>query len=455
VRIKLGHSLSLKEIAKATDGTLPFNIDATIEYITTDSRNAEEGDLFIPIKGERFDGEDYVDEAIKRGCYIVSSRNNNAHIKTSDCSESLLRLASYYVKNLPNILYRIGITGSVGKTTTKEFARVLFKEYYKVHANEGNLNNSVGLPLSMLTTPYDSQVIVMEMGMNHKGEISRLSKCLMPNLAVITNIGTSHIGNLGSRDAIANAKMEIEDGMVGGKICVPTEEILLKNCKRKITASISNPHSDYYLESNGKLVSIYKNGINILKTNFIFAEKHLKKCLILACALAIESGISPECLSQGISRISTHNIRQRLIKAGDYLFWDDSYNASTESIIASLESIKGIETKGNKSILLGDVLELGDLSESQHRIIGEYFSEEIFDHIFLFGNYAKFTAEGAKSNGFPTDKIHINEDLDKPFISALQIKKFCKAGDLILLKGSRKTKVERILEYFPKGEVID
>jgi UDP-N-acetylmuramoyl-tripeptide--D-alanyl-D-alanine ligase len=160
-------------------------------------------------------------------------------------------------------------------------------------------------------------------------------------------------------------------------------------------------------------------------------------------------------LSEGISSISRDNIRQKIVSAGGYLFYNDSYNASLESIVASFDSVKNIDSAKRKSLLLGDVLELGDMSEKIHRKIGELISKELFDNVFLFGDYAKFTADAAIKNGFPAKRIHINDDLQHPDISALQIKCFCSTDELILLKGSRGVRLERILDYLEKGENSD
>jgi len=450
MRIKLGIPMTINEIAGATNGKVLSKGTELVEYISTDSRECQRGDLFIPIKGSRFDGENFVEEAIKKGVFVISTRSDLAQIKTADSVGALLNLASFYLKKLPYLLYKVGVTGSVGKTTTKEFSRVILSKHYNVHANHGNFNNKIGLPMSILSAKKSCQVLIAEMGMNHIGEICILSKCLCPNLAVITNIGTSHIGNLGSKEAIANAKLEISKGMSDGKIIVPKEENLLKNCKNKTTISITDSEADYYLHSQENVVSIYKNGIKFTEAEFAFKEEYLKKCLLSACAIAIESGISPCSLSAGISSISSDNLRQNIVNAGGYIFLNDSYNASLESIVASFDSVRHLQKYGKKSLMLGDVLELGDMSEEIHNQIGSCISPKLFNHIFLFGSFAKHTAEGAIKSGFPVERIHINEATDLPHISALQIKHFCSLGELILIKGSRGVRMERILDFFEK-----
>ena len=448
MRIRLGKPIALRGIAFAMSGKFSYGHNPLIENITTDSRTAIKGDLYIPIRGNRFNGEDFVKEIIKSGCYTISSVHEEAHIQVKDTSRALLDFATYYNKNLPYILYRIGITGSVGKTTTKEFAKILLSAKYKTHANEGNFNNGIGLPMSILSAPRDSELLIMEMGMNHQGEISQLSECLCPDLAVITNIGTSHIGNLGSRENIARAKLEIECGMADGKVYVPAEEQLLTNAKNKVTLSLTDKSADFYLESIGGRVAIYKQGEKYAEANFAFSEEHLKKCLLFACAIAIDSGIPPALLSDKISIISTDNIRQKMFSIGKYIFYADYYNASPESILSSFDSVKSAKNLVGKSLLLGDVLELGDKSEEIHYGIGQSIPKGLFKSIFLFGNFAEHTARGAVNDGFPMERIHINTDLSRPEITALQINEYCDAGELILMKASRGVKLERVLDFF-------
>lgn len=448
MRIKLGFPLSLSDISSAMGGRLSCGNNPRIEYITTDSREAKPGDLFIPIKGSKYDGEDFVDVMIKNDVFSVSSAYSKAHVLVQDTTESLLNCASFFNKNLPYILYRIGITGSVGKTTTKEFTKILLSERYKVHANEGNFNNEVGLPMSILSATCDSQILIMEMGMNHLGEISKLSKCLYPNMAIITNIGTSHIGNLGSRENIARAKLEISDGMQNGRIYVSQHEELLSGAKNKVNLSLTDKTARFYLESQENRITIYTQGKKYAEANFAFSERHLKECLLFASAVAIDAGLTPQQLSSGISKISADNIRQKLLNHNGYLFYTDFYNASAESILASFDSIKKIKTATAKNLLLGDVLELGEMSENIHYKIGKSIPSGLFKNIFLFGNLADDIARGAVDNGFPADRIHKNYDLSSPEFTVRQIKHYCKKGELILMKASRGVRLERVLEYF-------
>ena len=238
MRIKLDTKISVNSIIQATNGITGLDKEMSFSSITTDSRECCPGDLFIAIDGETDSGENYIDQVIKIGAFALSKTSSIGCICVPDTVEALLQIASNYIKTLPFILYIIGITGSVGKTTTKEFAKIILSERFIVHSNPSSYNNALGLSLSILSAPKNTQILLMELGMNHAGEIGRLSKYLHPDMAIITNIGRAHIGNLGSREAIAKAKLEILSGMKDGTVFVPFGEKLLCEIEEKITLYI-------------------------------------------------------------------------------------------------------------------------------------------------------------------------------------------------------------------------
>lgn len=449
MRIELGMPMSLQEIAEATGGQLKCRKNPMITHLCTDSREVQPQDLFFALKGELFDGADYVNSAREKGAYTLSSRGKVSDIFHPDTRPALLDLASYYVKTLPYLLYNIGITGSVGKTTTKEFLKILLSEKYKTHASVGNFNNEIGLPLSVLSANRNTKILLMEMGMNSRGEISRLSKCLCPDLAAITNIGSAHIGKLGSREEIARAKLEILDGMKGGKIIVPKEEKMLSHLENKITFSITDRGANIYLEKkkNGS-VSIYKEAEYLCSASFSLPEEHHLKCLAAAVGIAIEAGLSAEEISSGVSKISRLNIRQKDFQAEKYHFHVDCYNASLESMLAAIKEFSRMKTEESKSLLLGEILELGDSREKIHIEVGESISYKEIDRLFLFGEHAEEIGTGAIKNGFPANRIFINSCTDNPGITAEQIRRCCDDGEHILVKGSRGVRLERVVDCF-------
>lgn len=449
MRIELGIPFPLEGIAEATGGQLKCRKNPMITHLCTDSREVQPDDLFFALRGKRFDGANYVNSARKKGAYTLSSGGETSDIFHPNTRHALLDLASYYVKTLPYLLYKIGITGSVGKTTTKEFLKILLSEKYKTHASGGNFNNEIGLPLSVLSATGDTEILLMEMGMNSRGEISQLSKCLCPDIAAITNIGSAHIGKLGSREEIARAKLEILDGMKDGKIIVPKEENLLSNLENKITFSTTDRGADIYLkkDKNGS-IGIYNEAGYLCSASFSLPEEHHLKCLAAAVGIAVKSGLSSEEISCGVSKISRLNTRQKDFQAEKYHFYVDCYNASLESMLAAIKEFSRMEIEGSKSLLLGDILELGDSREKIHIEVGEAISYQKISKLFLFGEHAEEIGTGAIKSGFPADQIYINSSTDDPSITAEQIRKYCEGDEHILVKGSRGVRLERVIDCF-------
>lgn len=450
MRVNLGIPMRLSEIAAATGGVPCKNKNPLIRAVSTDSRQVQAEDLFIAISGRYKNGADYVSEARKKGAYILSPIPHSSHIFHPDGRTALLSFAEFYRKNLPYILYRIGITGSVGKTTTKELLRVILSTGYNTHASEGNFNNEIGMPMSVLSADRDCQILIMEMGMNHSGEIARMSDCLAPNIALITNIGTAHIGNLGSREEIARAKLEIARSMSDGDIIVPHDEPLLNDAKGKITFALNDKRADFSLitESCGR-GSLYKSGQPYLVGfDLPHREEHHQKCLLAASSVAMKIGLAPEKLSLGISSISDDNIRQRRFLYENYVFYADLYNASRESVLALISTAEGISHARGKSLLLGDILELGSMGNEIHYEIGRAISPLAFHNLFLFGNLVWELRRGAIESGFPAERIFLTDDLSRPELCAKHIRERCEAGEMIFMKASRGMRLERVLDCF-------
>ena len=287
--------------------------------------------------------------------------------------------------------------------------------------------------------------------MNQLGEIRKLSECVRPNIGIITNIGTAHIGNLGNRKNIAKAKMELTAGMNGGTLLVPYDEPLLDSVKNKKTFSLKNIEANYLLTIDTKgEIFLFKNQKLYTRSAFALSEEHHRKCLLAAASAAIEIGITSDDLSNGISKISADNTRQKVFLLENLHFYTDFYNSSRESVFAFIESAKEVRSISKKSLLLGDILELGDMSQTIHQEIGNYISPHIFNNLFLFGNHIEYIAYSAIEQGFPKERLFINHDLSDPKITAEQIRSNCQKGETIFMKASRAIRLERVLEYFRK-----
>ena len=410
--------------------------DVYITHVSTDTRELEPFDLFFPIKGEHEDGNAHIIDALTRGALIS---------RTSLCD-----FARQYKNRLENLKHSVAITGSVGKTTTKEFLKVILKEKFKVHATLGNQNNNIGLPLTVLSAPKDTEILILEMGMNHKGEISELSKCARPDVGIITNVGSAHIGNLGSREAIAEAKLEILDGMSDGTLIIPHSEPLLAKNKSALTFSTDSKSSHCYIKRNDtKNVEIFLDESRFCSAPFDLKGEHFLKNLAAACTAAISLGVSESELCSGISKINEESVRHRIIKANAFYILDDCYNASLESVKAAIALSKELDFQ-KKSLVLGSIGELGSYSEEIHEEVGRLIDSLSFENLYLFGECAEYIRRGALSVEFPESRIFVNKNPDDPHTTAKEILRRTEKGELILFKGSRKVRLERIIEILTK-----
>ena len=447
MRIKLAFPLSMCEIANATQGRCQKSCEnKNIYFITTDSREVFRGDLFIALKGENYNGEHFISDILKKGAFHFSTTNTENGIAVDDTRLGLLKLANHYKSKFKKLLYTIGITGSVGKTTTKEFTKAILSKKYTVHSTYKNNNNTLGVPLTVLSMPKGAEALVIEMGMNMSGEIMQSSDCVSPNISIILNVGTSHIGNLGSREKIAEAKLEILHGMKNGTLLVPYGEPLLER-DEALTFALENDEADYYLEG-GDLVSLYYRKKLYTKAPFKFGDRHLSECLCAASAIGHLSGLSSVELQKGISAIQEEHIRQKIIHVDDFFFLADCYNSSPESVKAALDSLTALPSYQRKSVLLGDILELGDRSEIIHQELGRLLAKYNFYNLYLFGKYSKNILEGLKEEDFPQSRVYINEDSSRYDITAKQIRENHTRGEIILVKASRGMQLERIFYEF-------
>ena len=437
--------MRLYEIANLLGATATAN--PVIDHLVTDNKEVKPGDLYLALKGKRYDGNCFSKDAEKRGAFVLGKECSKG-IKTEDTASSLLTLAEYYKSKLRDLKKTVAITGSVGKTTTKEFLKVLLSTQYKTEGTPGNLNNLIGLPLTVLSTQADCEALILEMGMNAPGEIEKLSLCARPDLAVITKIGTSHIGNLGSREAIAKAKLEVKRGL-NGQLIVPLGENLLEG---DITFSNSSPDADVFLTQSNSEVTVHERSGNTYNCIFSIKGRHVLECLAAAVCAARACGITEENIKAGVSYISPEILRQKVTKLGNIVFIEDYYNSSPESVEAGLDYLCGLAGYSVKSVLLGDILELGTMSKEIHRRLGALLASSGLTHLYLFGEQMLHAKDGAIEAGFPEERIFYNSDLSRPDITAKAVLESTKKGEIIFCKGSRGVRLERIMEYIKVNE---
>ena len=421
-----------------------------INAITTDTREISKNDIFIALGGENFDGENFVNDAKLKGAYTISSKTKDSDILVKNTKSALLDLAEAYKENL-NIVHTVAVTGSVGKTTTKNILSSLLSHKYKVHATYKNLNNEIGVPITIFSTPKDTEVLVIEAGMNHSGELFGISKCIKPDIAIITKIGTAHIGNFGSREKIAQAKSEIAAGMTSQNILIPYGETLLYGLLNFYTFSTENEKADYYLSVR----SVLENKITFsYKCDRFYIENaeinalalHLPECLGFAISAMEKLAFDKDDIIEAINKTDFSGYDKK-IKAGSNLIINDAYNSSMEAVFLAIKTLNAY--KGTRSALIGDMLELGNFSEELHYEIGRALAKANISKLYLFGEYSEYIKKGALKEGFSKNSIFVNENTNEPEVTAEQIKRHS-FGEVILFKASRKLRLERIIEILSK-----
>lgn len=449
-----------KKIAEMVKGTLtdPAYENIVIQGVATDTRKLEKNQLFIPLTGENFNGHTFVGQAFENGVSAVlwnksepNPPQDQAVILVDDTLAALQELSKAYLQELGTRV--IGVTGSNGKTTTKDMLHAVLQTQFRVHKTEGNFNNHIGLPLTVLSMPEDTEVAVLEMGMSGKGEIDLLTRLANPEAAVITNIGESHMQDLGSREGIAEAKLEITNGLKkdGILIYIGDEPLLNKrsySCRTKTFGA--DEGNDYQLEDvkqteDGTHFSI--KGID--KTFFIpVLGKHNVLNAIAAFAASIHFGITPDNAAKGLSGLKVTGMRLELLKSESGVsIINDAYNASPTSMKAAIELIESMEGYGKKMLVLGDMLELGDLEQEFHTECGAVINPAAIDYVFTYGKLGAFIAAGAHRH-FDQERVsHFNNKTE--LLQAVAEK--AEKGDLILFKASRGMKLEEIVKDLMKG----
>lgn len=454
--------LTLKEVAQWAGGTVaPEFEEIAVDGISTDSREINPGQLFIPLVGSRFDGHQYINKALERGAAAIMTMKTPEPGVPAVCVEDTLiaygRLAASYRDYLG--LNVIGITGSVGKTTTKEMVASVIHTTYRTAKTEGNQNNDVGVPMTIMNIAEDREYAVLELGINHFGEMSYLTKIAKPDIAMVTNIGTMHIEHLGSREGILRAKMEILDGLTpGGILILNGDEPLLWDLRNELKEQyrvyyfgIDNQECDVLgmdVRTLEKGVEFRSVGMGKDFSVFVPAEgRHNVYNALSAVTVGLLCGVTEENIVQGMSSFENTGMRQRIYEVNGYTIIEDCYNAGPESMRAALNVLAEKQTTGKRIAVLGDMLELGSRSMAEHYRIGR-FAAGLVDMVFAYGYNATRIVTGAVTGGMnPKQAIYF--DSMEELVTLL--KRRAHPGDVLLFKGSRGMKMERALAMFLKA----
>lgn len=450
-----GMKLTPAEIAKITNGELYYSAPATIRNISLDSRKIEEDTLFIAIKGERFDGHDYIGKAFEAGAAAIIAERIPYKVKGNiilvDSSiDALAALAREHRRRIDPLC--VGITGSVGKTTTKQFVYGVLSQKFNTHKTEGNFNNEIGLPISTLRMKNGTEALVLEMGMSNKGEIEHLSKIAEPDIAIITNIGTSHLENLKTREGIRDAKMEITKGMNDNGILVLNgDEPLLSGVEVATYVSLENENSDYrainITEGDGYFTFDIATKEGIVKDFRInIYGRHNVYNSLVAYAVGKSAGVSDDEIKKGLLSYESTGLRQNIFECKGYTFIEDCYNAAPESMIASLGVLKTKAGKSRRVAVFGDMLELGENENELHKMVGIKVAKEKLDLLCCFGKRALNIAKGAIEGGMDEENILCFQDVENDEGFAKAVEERLLPGDTVIFKASRGIEMERIVE---------
>lgn len=422
--------------------------------ICTDTRKVKSGDLFIPLVGEKFDGHDFIDQAVKNGAKgILSSRSdvivpaNIPLIMVDDTLTALQGLARFHRQrfNIPII----AITGSNGKTTTKDMTAAILSSQLTVLKTEANYNNEIGLPLTLLQLTEQHEVAVVEMGMRGAGQIRQLAHIALPTIAIITNVGETHIELLGSIEAIAAAKAELLE-------VIPASGLTILNADddyvRKMAKQVRSRVTLFGLEQG----NLKADHIQVISQGMSFTcrmdqrdfsayiptvGKHNVYNALAAIAAGLEVGLTVEDINCGLRTFNASPMRLHIELMGDYTIINDAYNASPMSMVAAIDTL--VEVAANrKVVVLGDMLELGDFGATAHRQIGEKLAECRIDIVITVGTLASHIAQTALDHGITAVACDSHDQASEA------LKKLIKPSDTILIKGSRGMKMENMVKMF-------
>lgn len=453
-------AITLAQLLEAVHGTLLGDFrdeNVIVQRVDTDSRTIHSGSLFIPLVGERFDGHAYINAALEGGalgCLTArereSYRPDRFYIKVASTQRALRDLAAWYKARFP--IPFIAVTGSVGKTTTKDMIAAVLSTRYRVLKTEGNYNNNIGLPLTLLRLDRSCEICVLEMGMDRPGEIDYLGEIVQPDVGVITNIGDAHIERLGSRENIFRAKCELlphirpgglvvlngDDPMLAslrGRTPVPAvfcgrEEGLEYRARRlegdgdsRILCQMTTPRMDRQVE------------IPALGEHMIYPA-------LIAAAIGERFGLTQDQIVEGILRFVPTRMRMNILYRGDgIVILDDTYNANPQSMRAAISVLADSHSTW-KAAVLGDMLELGPFAPALHTEVGECLGREKIDCLIAVGEMSAYIAQGAQDSGVP----QVHHCPDKEGAKAL-LEQIIRPDSTILVKASRGMQMEELTAF--------
>lgn len=457
--------LDFLEIIQATGGILCGPPSSkSVRKICTDSRSIQKGDVFFAISGPRYDGHDFIGQAFGQGIdhFVISNEKKLPHslkdkasvIQVRDVLTAYGDLAKYYRKKMS--VQVIAITGSCGKTTVKELVWRTLSLKHTVLKNQGTENNLVGVPKTIFELDKTHEILVLELGTNQPGEIDRLSSIAMPDMAIITQIGDSHLEGLKDKASVKIEKLSlIKHLKKSGPVFLNGEDAFLDDVTSQDHQVIRVAHSAEISNIRAENVLLLQDGTTFDVDGQPFQTKlvgrHNVVNALFALAVARNLGIPDSEITKALSMFEPVPGRMKLRQAGKVNFIDDSYNSNPTSFQASLEALKEFKSTEKKAVVCGDMLELGELSKEFHQVLGRYAATLGLKFIIAVGPWSKFLVQAAIEQGFDSKQVFHLEDSYK---AGVLCRKLAEPGQLILVKGSRGMKMEKVFEAFSSAPSI-
>ncbi len=463
--------MEVSDIINVTDGKLVFgNPSSHVTRISTDTRTLQKGDMFLALDGENYDGHNFVEQAMLNGAAgaIISSIKKSADssinkfkksflIEVTDTLKALGDLAKFHRSGLQTKF--IAVTGSNGKTTTKDMIYHVLRNFKTVSKSRKSFNNLVGVPLTIFDVNATMDFCVVEMGTNATGEIRRLSEIILPNFTILTNISPTHLEGLGSIEGVANAKSEFIDNMADGGVLITNADDdwcnrIANRFKGEVISFGFNKNANIKVSNVKRSSTGFVFTVNgSIKVNLPIIGRHNVYNALAVMAMCEAVGISMEDVCNRFVDFKLPSMRMEKHVCGDMVVINDGYNSNPSSMSAALEELSQMDVPGRKVIICGDMLELGNYTEKLHKEIGAKIANDNIDFLWTVGPFSRFVAEEAIANGMSPDKIRSCETSEEvcSFVPS-QLRK----DDTVLIKGSRKIKLECVLRQiescFSKSE---
>jgi len=442
--------LTIREIADALGAVCPM--DGEVTSLCTDSRQITPGCLFVAIQGENFDGHDFIRAALDQGAVCALAHHpgdfpRDRVLMVEDTLKALLALSAWYRGRMP--VRVVGVTGSVGKTTTKEMAAMVLAARFSVIKTEGSMNNEIGAPKTLLTIERDTQAAVIEMGMCGFGEIRDLALAARPEMGVITNVGVSHMEQLGSRENILRAKLELAE-------CLPDGAPLFLCGDNDLLSAVKIPRLSiifYGIDNQNNDICGTIRSSTPLSTEFTIrwkgksweasipgAGRHLVLNALAAFGVGVAMGVEPEAAIAALKSYTPAGMRQKVVEHHGVTVIEDCYNASPDSMAAALDTLSTFPAEGRRIFVASDMLELGAISRRCHRQVGERAAGCGIDLLLAWGKMAEEIVLGAKEKGMESARFFPEKDA-----LADALAETVRPGDLVWFKGSRSMKLEEVV----------